>query len=431
MSPQTGVIDVAAPNEAVAYPERRPSPHPDRRWSRASWKPPALGLALTLLQTALVLATTGACSLREGYPRLCAWDSGWYACIIEQGYQSDIPPRRQTVTSNVAFFPGYPLLARGVRDLTGLQTSLAEALTAQLACWGFWTYLHLTWRRWRVPGPLAFAGTLAVLAHPGAFFLVCGYSESLFLLGAVGFLYWAHSSRRVAMPLAALHGGSMTATRLVGIPLALLPPFEALLPGRPPGNRLRRLLAPALLAVLASLGAGTFFAWCHFRFGHWNLYQQTQAIGWGIRPNYWSAFDWHTYTPVIRLSLRRSSWTSAYFWSRLTLPLTLLSFAALLWRELLSAGQALPCRRMRAGLYLGAGLVFYISLSAMANGGFDCMVRHQLSTHVLLVMAAVHLFTVAPERAFAGGWWWLLPAGASLAAHCYFAYRFTHGHWVA
>jgi hypothetical protein len=296
------------------------------------------------------------------------------------------------VGSNVAFFPGFPLLARGLRDLTGLPTRAAEALTAQLACWGFWTYLLLTWRRWRVPGPLALAGALAVLAHPAAFFLVCGYSESLFLFGAVGFLYWARSSRRVALQLAALHGGAMSATRLVGIPLAAVPFVEGLLSAGPPGSRIRRLIKPALLTALASLGALAFFAWCHFRFGHWDLYQQTQAVGWGVHPNYRAAFDWHRYTPVVRLSLRWSSWTNAYFWSRLTLPMTVLLLAALLWSELRSAREGLPGRRMRAGLYLGAWLIFYVSVSAMADRGgeLDCMLRHQLATHVLLVLAAVH-----------------------------------------
>jgi hypothetical protein len=91
----------------------------------------------------------------------------------------------------VAFFPGYPLLARAVAAAAGLRIEYALPLTSQLACWGFWTYLLRILQGWRVPSRLAFGTVVIILSHPAAFFLVVGYAESLFLMTLLGYLYWS------------------------------------------------------------------------------------------------------------------------------------------------------------------------------------------------------------------------------------------------
>src|SRR5262249_32319183 len=83
---------------------------------------------------------------------------------------------------------------------------------------GFWTYVLLFLQRWRAPFPLVLAALLAVVAHPCAFFLVARYSEALFLLGLLGFLYWAGSDRPAGRVLAAAPRVGLTATPLVGPP---------------------------------------------------------------------------------------------------------------------------------------------------------------------------------------------------------------------
>src|SRR4051812_35923428 len=187
-----------------------------------------VGLALTLLQTLLVAALAGRTTAADAYLSLYQWDALWYARIAEHGYPDRIPERREDMPS-VGFFPGYPLAARGVMTLTGLPSSVAVLLTAQLACWGFWVYLLLFFRRWRTPAPVAAGCVVAVLAHPAAFYLVAGYSESLFLAGVLGFLYWQSSGTRVGWLLAAAHGVLLTATRIVGFPLAVVPLAVAVL----------------------------------------------------------------------------------------------------------------------------------------------------------------------------------------------------------
>src|SRR5947199_160809 len=79
-------------------------------------------------------------------------------------------------------------------------------ITVQAAGWGFWTYFFLFGERWKLPPSWQLLGALAILAHPAAFFLVAAYSESLFLLALIGFLYWSSAQTKKARLLAAMHG---------------------------------------------------------------------------------------------------------------------------------------------------------------------------------------------------------------------------------
>src|SRR5437016_3214367 len=184
-------------------------------------RPWSAGLLLTLIQlgiAVLLLAPEGPLSYR--YTSLVQHDGYWFANIIDRGYQTIVPPINHKVmeVSNVAFFPAYPALASFLRSVLRIDTETALLITAQLAAWGFWTYFFLFCERWEVSNALRFFGALAIAAHPAAFFLIAGYSESLFLMALIGFIYWSGAGGRVAKFWAALHGIVMSATRLVGIP---------------------------------------------------------------------------------------------------------------------------------------------------------------------------------------------------------------------
>ena len=94
--------------------------------------------------------------------------------------------------SNVAFFPAYPAIAAVLHHLFHLSLYKALLITAQIAAFGFWSYFFLFCDRWKVSPVLQFFGALAILAHPTAFFLVAGYSESLFMMALFGFMYWSN-----------------------------------------------------------------------------------------------------------------------------------------------------------------------------------------------------------------------------------------------
>ncbi|HEV3259938.1 MAG TPA: mannosyltransferase family protein [Gemmataceae bacterium] len=409
---------------------------PDRLRQAAAVIVPAL--AVTLGQVVLACTLSGRSNLAAAYQALDQWDSQWYARLAEQGYPDTLPEVRADM-AKLGFFPGYPLFARLVAAVTGLPATTALLVAAQVACWGFWTYVFLFLRRWQVPAPVAAAGVLAVLVHPCAFFLVAGYSESLFLLSVLGFFYWCSVRTQGAWLLAAAHGVVMASTRIVGLPLAVCPLLlsVASLTWGERGHAehgLRRVLSAGLLGGLASLGGLLFFAFCRLQYGRWDAYMYCQHAGWGITPDYLALFNPEIY---------RVAWpgfidglVNPNDLSRLCVPGTIVLFLALALIECRAArGDRARTWRERAGLYLAGGLLFYIAVAGLANSGLVSMIRYSFCAHVVLALAAVHLAARVPS--------WKAPAGrvavalftvalvVSAVCQLMLAHLFTHGEWVA
>ncbi|HTG51734.1 MAG TPA: hypothetical protein VMA33_02650, partial [Candidatus Tectomicrobia bacterium] len=184
------------------------------------------GCIVTILQIVMAVALLAPEEpIAERYSALVQHDSYWFMNIIDRGYQTIVPPidHKMMEVSNVAFFPAYPAIAALLRNAFNISTGTALLVTAQLAAWGFWAYFFLFCRRWKVAPSLQICGTLLILANPAAFFLVAAYSESLFLMALLGFIYWTTSEGRTAKVLAAVHGVVMSATRIVGIICAAFP----------------------------------------------------------------------------------------------------------------------------------------------------------------------------------------------------------------
>lgn len=398
----------------------------------------ALGLALTLAQTALVCLVGGPASPAEAYRALYQWDSKWYARLAEQGYPDTLPQARADM-AKLGFFPGYPFAVRLVARVADLTAADGTLVAAQLACWGFWTYVLLFVRRWAVPVPLAAAGVVAIAVQPCAFFLVTGYSESLFLLAVLGFLYWCGVRGPAAWSLAALHGALMTGTRIVGLPLVALPVVLAAVEllsekGVAPREWPRRLAPPAALAAVAALGGLLFFAFCQLRYGRWDAYMWTQRAGWGVTPDYLAFFRPETYR-VAFPTLVDGRWNPNDL-SRLSVPFTIVLFGVLALVECRAAkSDAGRTGRQRLGFYLAAGLMFYIAVCGLASSGLVSMIRYVLCVHVLLALAVVHLLSGVP-----------LPAGrlgkvvaatlrvsavVSITFQVVLIRMYTHAEWVA
>src|SRR6266581_6955153 len=152
------------------------------------------GCAVTLLQVVMAVALLAPEEpITERYSALVQHDSYWFMNIIDRGYQTIVPPvdHKMMEVSNVAFFPAYPALASVLHYGLHIDTDNALLITAQIAAWGFWSYFFLFCDRWNIAPTLQFFGALLVIAHPAAFFLIAGYSESLFLMALLGFIYWS------------------------------------------------------------------------------------------------------------------------------------------------------------------------------------------------------------------------------------------------
>jgi len=261
-------------------------------------KPLLAGLTVTLLQLGMamgLLAPEGPISDR--YSALIQHDSYWFTNIIDGGYHTIVPPIDHKVmeVSNVAFFPAYPAIAGLFCYGLKIDSITALLITAQLAAWGFWSYFFLFCKRWNVSPALQICGTLLIAAHPAAFFLVAGYSESLFLMALLGFIYWSTAQGKSARFWAAVHGIVMSATRIVGIVCAAFPLVRSVFQTGwrgllEPRKWLREQRAAIAMTLVAACGAIAFFVYSQLRWGHWDIYMLTQAACWGIVPDYLAVF---------------------------------------------------------------------------------------------------------------------------------------------
>jgi hypothetical protein len=395
------------------------------------------GLLITVMQIAVAVAfarTDG--SLADRYLALVQHDSYWFANIIDRGYGTIVPPieRKEMEVSNVAFFPGYPILAGALKQLTGVSTGKSLLLIAQAAACGFWTYFFLFCQRWMLPLSLQIFGALAIALHPAAFFLVAGYSESLFLFSLAGFIYWSTSDRRGAAMLAVLHGIVMSGTRIVGLPCAIFPLARALYQGgfdskKNFGQWLARFRKPILVMFLSMLGGLAFFAYCQVRWSRWDIYMLTQSEGWAIEPDYLAVFkpeNYHFALPPLYDGRAASQFTSA---------LAGVIFILIGLVELSAAWLGRRDWRDRFGFYLSAAIIYYISVSGVASVGLESMLRYDLCVHAFIVLAALHFlrdvrFGSRTARVFATVFVSLLFA-AGLGLQGYYVWNFTQGNWVA
>jgi len=176
---------------------------------------------------------------------LARWDSVWYLTIADSGYGDS--------TARAAFFPLYPLLIRAVGTVFGGSHAalLVAAFLVSLAA--FVAALVLLYRLTELElGRRLARPTLLLLAvFPAAVYFGAPYSESLFLLLAVGAFYAARTDR---WAWAGVCAGLASATRSAGL-LLVLPLVLIWWGGRP------RRTADATWLALAPLGIAAYAAW--------------------------------------------------------------------------------------------------------------------------------------------------------------------------
>ena len=405
--------------------------------TRTRWllRPLLAGLIITLLQLAMamgLLAPEG--SFSERYATLVQHDSYWFMNIVDRGYQTIVPPIDHKVmeVSNVAFFPAYPAIAAAFRYGFNTSTGTALLITAQLAALGFWSYFFLFCSRWNISPALQICGALLIAAHPASFFLIAGYSESLFLMALLGFVYWSTAEGRSAKFLAAVHGIVMSATRIVGIVCAGFPLVRSFFQ-----TGWRRLLEPAswfrketpaiAMTMVASFGAIGFFTYSQLRWGHWDIYMLTQAAGWGIVPDYLAVFrpsSYRWFVPAL------NDPTEA---SQVAMTLGAVLFVGIAACELSFRKWAdLP---LRAGIYFCAFVIYYLSVSGVACVDMESMLRYEFCVHALIVLALLNFLgqiRTPPMlvRVFGTAAVALLSA-TGLCVQGWYVWNFTRGNWVA
>jgi hypothetical protein len=395
------------------------------------------GCTVTLLQVVMEVALLAPEKpIPERYSALVQHDSYWFMNIIDRGYQTIVPPVDHKVmeVSNVAFFPAYPGIAALLRNAFNISTGAALLMAAQLAAWGFWTYFFLFCRRWKVARSLQICGTLLILTNPAAFFLVAGYSESLFLMALLGFIYWSTAEGRTARVLAAMHGMVMSATRIVGIVCAAFPLVRSAVQTGwrgllKPRKWLRENQAAVGLTLVAACGGIAFFVLCQLRWGHWNLYMLTQAAGWGIVPDYFAVFRPESYRWLV------PALNDPIEMSQLSMTLGAVLLVAIAVCELVPAIRRHAGLPVRAGIYFCAAMIYYLSVSGVACVDMESMLRYEFSAYALIVLALLNFL-----RQFRTPSIWVralgtaavaLVSAAGLCLQGWYVWNFTRGNWVA
>lgn len=196
----------------------------------------------------------------HGYDALCIFDCRWYSSIVMDGYALVPSGHEKGDAANWAFFPLSPLVATGVRYLTGVTGDLALIISSRIF---FLLSICAFVKLCLIYSPRVSIIVCALVAvyQPYAIYGNVGYTEPMFLLGTCLSLICMKQRRYV---LAGIFGGALSAVRAVGVALCL---SYAVLFAKDvltkPGDRYRIILG----AMLLPLGLSFYMLFLHFWMG--------------------------------------------------------------------------------------------------------------------------------------------------------------------
>jgi hypothetical protein len=245
-----------------------------------------LVLATYVGSRALAASAIVAAHLREperSWAKLVSpWDGGNYLSVMTDGYAASLPGIDGVDgPPTAAFFPLFPLLVRGVAEVTGAPLVWTGIVLNHLLG-GLAVALSFLLARRYVPHPVAVRAAILFCVLPGAGVISLLYAEALLLALAAGSLL-ALSSRRWV--LVGVLGMLATATRPTGVAVAVAAAAFSVVAIRD-RQEWRSLWSPALapLGALAYFGylwwhTGHVFAWFELERLHWH---QELDFGWGF-----------------------------------------------------------------------------------------------------------------------------------------------------
>jgi len=242
----------------------------DRLW-QVSWRPSAIYLA----SRALVLLTMGVVAAVGGGSlggRIYRWDTVWYLRASGNGYPTHLTVSNGHVLANtLAFFPGLPLLIRGLSGLTGMSQFSAgtaiSSVTGLTATIGVWALV-----REYAGERAANRATILFAFFPGSFVFSMIYSEGLVITGAAfGLLALMRRKWIIAGVL------GLVATAAAPIALGFVASAVWAAVGAIRRDRDWRALAAP---ILAPLGTVAYLLWTWQHVGILSAFSQTERGGW-------------------------------------------------------------------------------------------------------------------------------------------------------
>lgn len=384
---------------------------------RHALSPYVTALFCTAFQLGVALWQCEPGNLAERYRSFCKWDCGWYAEIARDGYKSHFPLVAQDHSSNVAFFPAFPVVSGLVSRLTGTSTYTTNVLVATFCTFFAWYFFYRLLKRIGLSEFGIAVTSFILISHPGSFFLIMGYSESMFVPSLLAVLEFSLANDNVRSACAA---ALATLCRIVGLPISLFPVLMRIF-----GDRNSRAVRYSLLVPATACSALLlFFGYCQLRFGVWNLYFVTQKVGWNLAPDY--------LFPLRALK----DLNDARSWDRALWISTWLLIGGAVILELVCAciHQFSQQRKMRVSLYICAFLVCYLISAAGSGRQLLSFVRHSLPVCALVLLGLASFWVVArekfPRSMLAAGAIATLLAIPSWAYMLFLTSKFLHGDWV-
>ena len=147
------------------------------------------------------------------YDDLCRWDCRWYSGLVDHGYDFQPHGGGKQDEANWAFFPAFPLAAKGVLGLLPLSAELA-AIVASKAFFLLAIYLFIAFAKEANSKIHPYASAITISANPYAIYGNVGYTESMFL--AVTCLYFIVLMRGHRPLVAGMIGALLGSIRLAG-----------------------------------------------------------------------------------------------------------------------------------------------------------------------------------------------------------------------
>jgi hypothetical protein len=123
----------------------------------------------------------------HNYLDLNRWDSAHYEEIATEGYVRNFYDENETLKV-IIWYPGYPLIARGVQALTQLPMTAVFSLLSALFTMTFWLLLWSTPLRALLGIKSLLIASLFILCWPGSYYWFAGMTEplvGLFLIGII------------------------------------------------------------------------------------------------------------------------------------------------------------------------------------------------------------------------------------------------------
>ena len=332
------------------------------------------------------------------YRYLLRWDSAWYATILNEGYKYN---GNDSVFQSVNFWPLYPLTAKALTIVSGIDGLLALVVVANVAAI-LCVLLLFKYVRQSYGDECAWLTIACLSFFPTSLFLSAGYTESLTLLLILCCFLLLEREQYI---VAAVFAGLASATRSTGI--VLMPVIIWELWCKFAGDYRRFFSYAMFCSILATSGLWLYMVYL------WSAFDSPFAFATvrkgGIGHNFISALLLKGFFPLPLPVLHK-------------LPIPPIPESLDVWFFLLFLTLILVHRKwLSSSLYLFALAVLMLPYLTVTGGpvGFKGMTRFiLLAFPVFIVMAKL-----CKNRL------WLVPCITGLFAGMLFAYSVLYVRW--